>query len=128
MPSSSSAQARFQTFQNHVEITRKYRGKANVRYAWHGTSRKGLAGIVLHGFGQTSTSKEAYGNGVYLSPEDCSHVRCVKVYPVIYISVSAFNLGNMVQHVRNCVMFPGSSFDEFFVVCKKSVIVALSFW
>lgn len=74
VPSSSSAQARFQAFQNHVEIIRKYRGKANVRYAWHGTSRKGVAGIALHGFGQTSTSKAAYGTGVYLSPEDCSHV------------------------------------------------------
>jgi hypothetical protein len=75
-PSSSSAQARLQAFQNHVEITRKFRGKANVRYAWHGTSRKGVAGIIAHGFGQTSTSNNgaAYGIGVYLSPEDCSHV------------------------------------------------------
>lgn len=76
VPSSSSAQARLQAFQNHVEITRKYRGKANIRYAWHGTSRKGVAGIVLHGFGQTNTPNNgaAYGIGVYLSPEDCSHV------------------------------------------------------
>lgn len=76
VPSSSSAQARLQAFQNHVEITRKFRGKANIRYAWHGSSRKGVAGIILHGFGQTNTPNNgaAYGIGVYLSPEDCSHV------------------------------------------------------
>eukprot|EP01018_Ginkgo_biloba_P005055 Gb_12340 [translate_table: standard] len=76
LPTSTSGQTRLQAFQKHVEITKKFRGNANVRYAWHGTSRKGVAGIILHGFGQTRTPKNgaAYGIGVYLAPEDCSHV------------------------------------------------------
>eukprot|EP01018_Ginkgo_biloba_P002182 Gb_39925 [translate_table: standard] len=73
---SSSGQARLQAFQRHVEITKKSRGNANVRYAWHGTSGKGASGIILHGFGQPRTHNKvaAYGVGVYLSPEDCPHL------------------------------------------------------
>nr|ABR18074.1 unknown [Picea sitchensis] len=48
-----SGQARSQTFQRHAEdVARKSAdGNANVRYAWHGTSNKGVSGIILHGFG-----------------------------------------------------------------------------
>uniref|UniRef100_A0A0C9QRJ3 TSA: Wollemia nobilis Ref_Wollemi_Transcript_12702_2744 transcribed RNA sequence n=1 Tax=Wollemia nobilis TaxID=56998 RepID=A0A0C9QRJ3_9CONI len=74
--SSSSGMARLQAFENHVEITKKFRGDTNVKYAWHGTTQKNVAGIVMHGFGQVKVPKRgaAYGIGVYLAPEDCSHV------------------------------------------------------
>lgn len=73
--SSDSAKARLQAFQNHVEITRQFRGNANVLHAWHRTSRKCVSGLIVHGFGpgQIRTLKGGadYGIGVYLTPEDC---------------------------------------------------------
>eukprot|EP00249_Psilotum_nudum_P018849 c26987_g2_i1 orf=1-1335(-) len=77
--SSTSGQGRLQAFQKQEEMKRKLRGDANVRYAWHGTSKQGVSGIVLHGFGQPKTPKNgtAYGVGVYLAPEDYSHVSAI---------------------------------------------------
>uniref|UniRef100_A0A7I4D572 Poly [ADP-ribose] polymerase n=1 Tax=Physcomitrium patens TaxID=3218 RepID=A0A7I4D572_PHYPA len=76
---SSRGQARQQAFQKLVESTEKTRGDANVRFAWHGTSKAGVSGIFLHGFGQPRTPKNgsAYGVGVYLAPEERSHVSAV---------------------------------------------------
>eukprot|EP01018_Ginkgo_biloba_P023519 Gb_33339 [translate_table: standard] len=74
---SISGQARLQAFRRHAyDASRKSGGNANLRYAWHGTSKKGVSGIMLHGFGQPKTPKNgaAYGSGVYLAPEDCSYV------------------------------------------------------
>lgn len=70
-------QARQQAFQRQQELTEQARGNANVRYAWHGTSKAGVTGIVLHGFGQPRTAKNgsAYGVGVYLAPENHAYVR-----------------------------------------------------
>jgi hypothetical protein len=76
-----SGQARSQTFQRHAEdVARKSAdGNANVRYAWHGTSNKGVSGIILHGFGHPKTPKHgsAYGIGVYLAPENCAYISAV---------------------------------------------------
>eukprot|EP00250_Pteridium_aquilinum_P012483 c20755_g1_i3 orf=490-1896(+) len=76
---STSGQARLQAFKRQEEITRTARGDSNVRYAWHATSKQGVSVIVLHGFGQPRTPKNGamYGVGVYLAPEDYSHVSAV---------------------------------------------------
>ncbi|MCO5614460.1 hypothetical protein L7F22_068742 [Adiantum nelumboides] len=76
---STSGQARLQAFGRQVEITKTARGDSNVRYAWHGTSKPGISVIVLHGFGQPRIPKNGamYGVGVYLAPEDYSHVSAV---------------------------------------------------
>ncbi|KAI5079599.1 hypothetical protein GOP47_0005078 [Adiantum capillus-veneris] len=76
---STSGQARLLAFRRQVEITRAARGDSNVRYAWHGTSKPGISVIVLHGFGQPRIPKNGamYGVGVYLAPEDYSHVSAV---------------------------------------------------
>eukprot|EP00250_Pteridium_aquilinum_P014538 c22048_g1_i4 orf=613-2301(+) len=76
---SISGQTRLQAFRIQERITAEVRGDANVRYAWHGTSKEGVSGIILHGFGQPRVPKngDAYGVGVYLAPEDSSHVSAV---------------------------------------------------
>jgi len=75
--SSARGQARMQAFEEVKARTRKTRGDENERFAWHGTSKVGVSGIFLHGFGQPRTPKNgsAYGVGVYLAPEGHSHVR-----------------------------------------------------
>ncbi len=69
--------ARLQAFERQEQLTRETRGHANVQYAWHGTSKTGVSGIILHGFGQprTPTNGSAYGVGVYLAPENHADVR-----------------------------------------------------
>lgn len=75
--SSPVAIARQEAFERQKALTEQARGNANVRYGWHGTSKKGVAGIFLHGFGQPKTPKNgsAYGAGVYLALENQSYVR-----------------------------------------------------
>jgi hypothetical protein len=76
---SLKGQARQQAFERQEELTREARGDANVQYAWHGTSKTGVSGIMLHGFGQPRTPKNgsAYGVGVYLAPENHADVSAV---------------------------------------------------
>jgi hypothetical protein len=75
--SSPRGLARLQAFERQEQLTREARGHANVQYAWHGTSKTGVSGIILHGFGQprTPTNGSAYGAGVYLAPENHADVR-----------------------------------------------------
>eukprot|EP00252_Welwitschia_mirabilis_P009906 TRINITY_DN2283_c0_g1_i4.p1 TRINITY_DN2283_c0_g1~~TRINITY_DN2283_c0_g1_i4.p1 ORF type:complete len:735 (-),score=124.86 TRINITY_DN2283_c0_g1_i4:366-2570(-) len=63
-------------FQNTAEITTKYRGNANMRFGWYGTSKEGVIGILSHGFGYSNVTNKnrPYGIGVYLAPENCSFV------------------------------------------------------
>ncbi|KAF8410292.1 hypothetical protein HHK36_002818 [Tetracentron sinense] len=65
-----SGRARLEVFRKQMEITKAARGIDNTRLAWHGTSFKGVASIVNHGFGMPTkfSGSEAYGVGVYLSP------------------------------------------------------------
>lgn len=73
---SAMGQVRLQAFRRQVEITRRSRGNANVRTAWHGTSSKCAAAIILHGFSLSKTHDNgpSYGVGVYLAPEGRSHL------------------------------------------------------
>lgn len=74
---SAIAVARLEAFERQKALTEETRGNANVRYGWHGTSKKGVAGIFMHGFGQPKTPKNgsAYGVGVYLAVENQAFVR-----------------------------------------------------
>ncbi|TXG54201.1 hypothetical protein EZV62_019457 [Acer yangbiense] len=67
--SSASMQARFELFQKQLEITEKYRGHTNVRYAWLATSKVALSTIMMYGLGHcgTSMTRSAYGIGVHLT-------------------------------------------------------------
>ncbi|XP_077230308.1 inactive poly [ADP-ribose] polymerase RCD1-like isoform X2 [Tasmannia lanceolata] len=99
-PTSGSALARFQSFEKQVEIIKRYRGDANVRRAWHGASREGIIDILLHGFGRSSKPSDgvAYGTGIYLAPEDCSHVSAK------YCDIDE----NGIQHMLLCRIIMGS--------------------
>ncbi|XP_077241013.1 inactive poly [ADP-ribose] polymerase RCD1-like isoform X2 [Tasmannia lanceolata] len=99
-PTIGSALARLQTFEKQVDITKRYRGHANVRRAWHGSSREGIAGILHHGFDRSSKPSDgvAYGTGIYFSPEDSSH------FSANYCDVDE----NGVQHMVLCRIIMGS--------------------
>ncbi|GLJ19399.1 hypothetical protein SUGI_0349710 [Cryptomeria japonica] len=74
---SVSGRSRLHVFQRSVDIiTRKNGGDGNIQYAWHGTSRDGVCGIIKHGFGQPMIPKHGavLGKGVYLAPANCSYV------------------------------------------------------
>lgn len=93
---STSGLSRLQAFKRQEEITRTARGDANVKYAWYGTSKQGVSVIVLHGFGQPRIPKNGamYGVGVYLAPEDYSHVRCV-----VFCQLSCFCFAPLLARV-----------------------------
>ncbi|XP_044466151.1 inactive poly [ADP-ribose] polymerase RCD1-like isoform X2 [Mangifera indica] len=61
--------ARFELFQKQVEITKKYRGDPNVRYAWLATSKVALPMIMAYGLGLCGayTTESTYGIGVHLA-------------------------------------------------------------
>lgn len=67
--SGASMLARFELFEKQLEITKKCRGDANVRYAWLATSKGALSTIMMYGLGHcgTYTTKSTYGSGVHLT-------------------------------------------------------------
>ncbi|XP_020528952.1 inactive poly [ADP-ribose] polymerase RCD1 isoform X1 [Amborella trichopoda] len=75
-PTCISWQARLQSFEYQMEVTKKYRGNANVQRAWHGSSKQGVEGIMLHGFGNVEKPRNGltYGHGIYLRPSRYSHI------------------------------------------------------
>ncbi|CAL5355722.1 hypothetical protein CsSME_00044477 [Camellia sinensis var. sinensis] len=72
--SSTLMHAQLEQFHKQVEITKKYRGDANVRYAWLPSTKGLLSSIMNYGLGHYGTSeiKTAYGIGVHLSPANCT--------------------------------------------------------
>lgn len=75
--SSVSMQARLELFEKQVEITKRYRGDANVKYAWLPCSKAALSTIIMYGLGNcgSSVAKSVYGIGVHLAAENCSSAR-----------------------------------------------------
>ncbi|CAH8296172.1 unnamed protein product [Eruca vesicaria subsp. sativa] len=73
--SSEIAQARLELFQKQVEITKKHRGDANVRYAWLPAKREVLSGIMMQGLGVGGAfiRKSIYGVGIHLTAADCPY-------------------------------------------------------
>ncbi|KAK9120526.1 hypothetical protein Syun_018143 [Stephania yunnanensis] len=114
------ARARLELFEKQVEITGKYRGNANVQYAWLSSSKELTPKILNHGLGFDSLpkTKSAYGNGVILAPANCpcSSARYCDVDEngVQHIVLCRVILGNMeVVHPGSCQMQPSSEdFDS----------------
>ncbi|XP_021635339.2 inactive poly [ADP-ribose] polymerase RCD1 [Hevea brasiliensis] len=71
--SSNTMQARLEIFQKQIELTKRCRGDANVRYAWLASSKGLLSTIMLYGLGHCgpSTTKSKYGIGVHLFAANC---------------------------------------------------------
>jgi hypothetical protein len=98
---SATATVRQEAFARQKALTEQTRGNANVRCGWHGTSKKGVTGIFLHGFGQPKTPKNgsAYGVGVYLAVENQAYVS----------ALYADNDENGERHMVLCQVITGAS-------------------
>ncbi|KAG2676696.1 hypothetical protein I3843_12G067400 [Carya illinoinensis] len=73
--SSTLMQARFELFRKQVELTKKCRGNANVRYAWLASSEVELPTVMTYGLGHCgpSTIKSMHGIGVHLAAANSSY-------------------------------------------------------
>ncbi|XP_010540747.1 PREDICTED: inactive poly [ADP-ribose] polymerase RCD1-like isoform X3 [Tarenaya hassleriana] len=73
--SSEMTQARLELFQKQVEITRKHRGNANVRYGWLPAKKEVLPTIMMHGLRQGGSfiRKSMYGVGIHLTDASCPY-------------------------------------------------------
>ncbi|KAJ4894960.1 Inactive poly [ADP-ribose] polymerase RCD1 [Raphanus sativus] len=73
--SSEIAEARLALFEKQVEITKKLRGDANVRYAWLPAKREVLSAVMMQGLGIGGTfiKKSMYGVGIHLTAADCPY-------------------------------------------------------
>ncbi|XP_017226825.1 inactive poly [ADP-ribose] polymerase RCD1 [Daucus carota subsp. sativus] len=72
--SGMTMQARSELFQKQVEITEKYHGDANVKYAWLPISKGEFSNVMTYGLGECEMSKmkSAYGSGILLLPLHCA--------------------------------------------------------
>lgn len=71
--SGTSMQARLELFQKQAEIVEKYRGNANVRYAWLPSAKGEYSSVLTYGLGECGMvkSKSTFG-GVLLIPINCA--------------------------------------------------------
>ncbi|KAL5078979.1 hypothetical protein RYX36_007400 [Vicia faba] len=71
--SSTLMQSRLELFEKQAEITKKFRGDANVQYAWLASSKGELSTMMTCGLGHCglSASKCTHGIGVHLAAATC---------------------------------------------------------
>ncbi|KAI3914845.1 hypothetical protein MKX01_018014 [Papaver californicum] len=101
--SSIAALARLELFHMQIEITRKYRGNANVRFAWLSSSKEASSWILTHGLGMDglvgtgglAKTKPTYGFGVNLSANVRSSCNDVDENGVQYMLLCRVIMGNM---------------------------------
>ncbi|GMH26779.1 hypothetical protein Nepgr_028622 [Nepenthes gracilis] len=67
-------QGRLEIFLKQAEVTKKYRGFANVKYAWLAASKESLPSIMTYGLGYHGLwkVKSTYGIGLHLTAENCA--------------------------------------------------------
>lgn len=67
----------FEIFEKQVEITERYRGDANVQYAWLPCSRGAVSGILKYGVGhyEALNIKPLHGMGIHLIPANGTPIR-----------------------------------------------------
>lgn len=67
---------RLELFEKQVEITQKYRGKSNVRYAWLAASKEVVSTIMNYGLMHGARGQKInLGVGVHLIAQDCASKR-----------------------------------------------------
>lgn len=73
----TSMQSQLELFNKQIEMTKLYRGDANVRFAWLAISETELSSLMMYGIGHCAVSsiKSMYGTGVHLTAVNCSNVR-----------------------------------------------------
>ncbi|XXG40850.1 hypothetical protein AAC387_Pa01g1465 [Persea americana] len=99
VPKDGAAHARQRKFWDQAEITRRLQRDANLLRGWLGTSKEGVVGILRNGFGRSGGPSVgmAYGAGVYIASEHCSHVS------VKFCDVDE----NDLQHMVYCLIIMG---------------------
>ncbi|KQK12035.1 inactive poly [ADP-ribose] polymerase RCD1 isoform X1 [Brachypodium distachyon] len=101
-------QARFNLFQKEVEVTKKQRGNANVRYAWLPCSRDAMDEMMMHGTLQITKPLlgPTYGIGTHLAPANsantCASYLDVDDNGIIRMLMCRVIMGNVE------VVYPGS--------------------
>ncbi|KAK7309645.1 hypothetical protein RJT34_06543 [Clitoria ternatea] len=104
-----STQARWELFQKQAEITKRFRGDANIRYAWLASSKEELSTMMEYGLGHCglSTSKCIYGAGVHLAaitcPEASARYSDIDENGVRHLVLCRVIMGNME------ILHPGTS-------------------
>ncbi|OIT02517.1 PREDICTED: inactive poly [ADP-ribose] polymerase RCD1-like [Nicotiana attenuata] len=98
--SSSYLKTRLELFEKQIEITLKYRGNANVRYAWLAASKDLLSTIMNYGLALGGPKhKTKFGVGVHLSTLHCaskSAINCdVDENGIRYMVFTRVILGNV---------------------------------
>ncbi|KAK1368259.1 putative RCD one 1 [Heracleum sosnowskyi] len=102
-----------------VEITEKYRGEANVKYAWLPVSKGEFSSVMTYGLGECEFSKmkSSYGSGILLLPVNCtrsSATYCdVDENGVRYVILCRVIMGNVeVVHPGSKQVYPScESYD-----------------
>ncbi|KAK9683982.1 hypothetical protein RND81_10G179000 [Saponaria officinalis] len=118
--SGSMSERRLELFLKQVQITRKYRGDANVRYAWLESTKEASSGIMAYGLSHFGFQqiKSAYGIGVHLAPANCAYTSAnycdVDENGVRYMVLCRVILGNMeMVHAGSKQFHPSSdNFDS----------------
>ncbi|KAF8082889.1 hypothetical protein N665_0802s0003 [Sinapis alba] len=97
--SSEIAEARLALFQKQIEITKKHRGDANVRYAWLPAKREVLSAVMMQGLGGAFIRKSIYGVGIHLTSTDCPYISArhcdIDENGVQYMVLCRVIMGNM---------------------------------
>uniref|UniRef100_A0A1S4CJF0 Inactive poly [ADP-ribose] polymerase RCD1 isoform X1 n=1 Tax=Nicotiana tabacum TaxID=4097 RepID=A0A1S4CJF0_TOBAC len=98
--SSNYLKTRLELFEKQIEITQKYRGNANVRYAWLAASKDLLSTIMNYGLALGGPKhKTKFGVGVHLSTLHCaskSAINCdVDENGIRYMVFTRVILGNV---------------------------------
>ncbi|CAN4099791.1 unnamed protein product [Withania somnifera] len=98
--SSNYLRSRLELFEKQVEIMQKYRGNANVQYAWLAASKDLISTIMTYGLAQSGAKdKTKFGVGVHLSALHCaskSAVNCdVDENGIRYMVLTRVILGNV---------------------------------
>ncbi|KAI3470168.1 hypothetical protein Pfo_026831 [Paulownia fortunei] len=93
-------EGRLELFKKQVEITKRYHGDANVRYAWLPCSRGTISAILKYGVGHYEPLKinPSHGNGLHLIPANGTP-----------ISINYFDVDeNDIRHMVLCRVIMGN--------------------
>ncbi|KAL3649623.1 hypothetical protein CASFOL_006026 [Castilleja foliolosa] len=91
---------RLELFQKQVEITKRYRGDANVKYAWLPCSSRSVSALLKYGIGYHDQLllNPSHGNGIHLIPTNGTQ-----------ISLSCFDVDeNDTRHMVLCCVIMGN--------------------
>ncbi|KAG0472990.1 hypothetical protein HPP92_014847 [Vanilla planifolia] len=113
-------EVRLHSFETQVEITKRLRGNADVRYAWMSATKSLVRDLMLHGAMKVErpSNGNTYGLGIHLVPVSCPSVcaTCLDVDEngLSYMMLCRIIMGNVELVYRGSRQFQPSndSFDS----------------